>query len=158
MGTRIGIYDVLYECEERTKCNHKLYHIKCTECGHEFDMMKSDIGRAQECKHRGILSQEEIDKWYEKNKRRCLFCGQFIPLGDLSFNEYKERKFCSNSCAASYNNKQRPITKIKKEKRLNSKKYCKNCGKEIPSNKTYCSQQCLSEFRQKDYIEKWKTD
>ncbi len=156
VGTQVGIYNVLYECDHKTKCGHKLYHVQCIECEHEFDMMKSDINRAQECKHRGLLSQEEIDKWYEKNKKQCLHCGQDISLEDLGFNEYRERTFCNGSCAASYNNKQRSTTKTKEEKLLKPKKYCKNCGKEISSNKTYCSLQCLSDFKQKDYVEKWK--
>lgn len=54
VGTRIGIYDVLYECEDRADDGHKLYHIKCTECGWETDMLKAHINRAKQCKHIGL--------------------------------------------------------------------------------------------------------
>lgn len=118
-------------------------------------MMKSDIKRALECKHRAMLSQEQIDIWYEKNKRQCLHCGKDIPLGDLGFKEYKERKFCNASCSASYNNKQRTLIKPQANN-VKQKKYCKNCGKEIRSDQTYCSVQCQIDFKQKDYIQKWK--
>lgn len=149
MGTQIGIYNVLYECNDKTKCGHKLYHVQCIECGHEFDMMKSDIGRAQECKHRGLLSKEEIDKWYANNKKQCLHCGQDISLDCLSFNEYNERKFCNKSCSASYYN---AINKIKEKQKY----FCINCGKELKRKGKYCSTKCQQDFHYKEYIEKWK--
>ena len=54
VGTHIGIYDVLYECEKRADDGHKLYHIKCTECGWETDMLKAQINRAKKCTHVGL--------------------------------------------------------------------------------------------------------
>ena len=158
IGTRIGIYDIIYECKERTKCNHKLYHVKCSECGWETDMMKSDAKRASECKHRGLLSQDKVDIWYDKNKKQCLHCGKDVPLNDLGFNEYRERKFCDHSCAASYNNTQRASIKAKVIgiNQAKQSKYCKNCGREIRADQTYCSTQCQMTYRQNDYIVKWK--
>lgn len=54
VGTRIGIYDVLYECDKRSKDRHILYHVKCVECGWETDMPKIQISRAKQCSHIGI--------------------------------------------------------------------------------------------------------
>lgn len=54
VGTRIGIYDVIYECEERANDGHKLYHVKCVECGWETDMLKASISRAKRCNHIGL--------------------------------------------------------------------------------------------------------
>lgn len=54
IGTRIGIYDVLYECEDRASDGHKLYHVKCIICEREFDMIKSQIGKAKHCAHIGL--------------------------------------------------------------------------------------------------------
>ena len=149
VGTRIGIYDILYECEEKTKCNHKLYHVRCSECGWETNMTKSDAKRVSECRHRIMLTQEQLNEWYSKNKKKCLHCGEYIPLGDLGFNEYKERKFCSSSCVASYYNS------IRKDK--NKRIYfCHNCGVELNYKAKYCSNKCQKDFQYQEYIKKWK--
>jgi len=62
----------------------------------------------------------------------CLRCG----------NATKNPKFCSTSCAASFNNK---IVKIKKKPR------CLNCGLNIARGHKYCNNKCQGE-----YI--WKTN
>lgn len=49
-------------------------------------------------------------------------------------------KFCSSSCAASYNNRIHP----KRKKRL---WFCKTCGKEIKSRTSYCIPDCQPWFR-----------
>ena len=54
VGTQVGIYDVLYECEKRSDDGHKLYHIKCVKCGWETDMLKAQIDRATQCNHIGL--------------------------------------------------------------------------------------------------------
>lgn len=52
VGEKIGIFDVLYECNFRNGDGHKLYHVKCLECGWESDLRKSDIVRRNEkCIH-----------------------------------------------------------------------------------------------------------
>lgn len=159
IGTRIGIYDIIYECDYKTKCNHKMYHVKCSECGWETDMTKSDAKRVSECRHSGLLTQEQLDEWYDKNKKQCLHCGKDIPLGDLSFSEYKERKFCNNSCVASYYN---PITKTKNKQAYSiqykeeQEYFCHNCGKELNRKGKYCSSKCQHDFQRNEYIQKWK--
>lgn len=149
VGTRVGIYDVLYECDFKSICGHKMYHVRCSECGWESDMNKSDIGRAKQCTHIRQLTQEQLDAWYEQNKQQCLYCGKDIPLENFSFNKYKKRKFCDKSCAASYNNQY--------TKKKNRHKHCKNCGVEIPVQNTYCSNKCQREFQFTEYIRKWKS-
>lgn len=112
-------------------------------------MQKSDAKRASICTHIHRLTQEQIDKWYEKNKKQCLHCGKYILLNNLGFNEYKERKFCSGSCSSSYSNKQRS-----KNKQIN---FCKNCGKQIKFGNKYCSPKCQQDFQYKQYIKRWKS-
>lgn len=51
VGTRIGIFDILYECDFRHNDGHKLYRVKCADCGFETDVKKSDISKAKTCKH-----------------------------------------------------------------------------------------------------------
>ena len=54
IGTQIGIYEVLYKCQEKAKDRHDLFHVKCTICGWETNMIPQHIGRAKVCKHVGI--------------------------------------------------------------------------------------------------------
>lgn len=94
-------------------------------------------------------NQDDIQEWYEQNKKKCLNCGEYIPFKGEPFSNYKIKKFCNNSCAASYNNKKR----ISRRKIL----YCLNCGKELPkSAKKFCSPRCQNDYYYKEYISKWK--
>ena len=81
IGTRIGIFDVLYECDHKANDGHRLYHVKCVECGFESDMKKQDIGRPTTCTHFGIANQQKqynytwanirIGRIFGGMKRRC---------------------------------------------------------------------------------------
>ena len=50
-GKDIGIFKVLYLCNERTKDGHKKYHIKCNFCGAEFERKLSSIKETKICRH-----------------------------------------------------------------------------------------------------------
>jgi len=63
----------------------------------------------------------------------CLNCNSEIKSKSA-------KKFCSRSCAASYNNK---IPKRKK-KNINN---CKICGKEIDKRSSHCFSCCSKNFR-----------
>ena len=82
----------------------------------------------------------------KKKKVKCLNCNK-------EFETNKNNKFCSQSCAATYNNKQRgnrPFIKHIK---------CEYCGKDLynkPSNTKYCSLECQNKKEQEDYIKRWK--
>ena len=43
VGTRIGIYDVLYECDYKSNDGHRLFHVKCPQCGWETDIQMHHI-------------------------------------------------------------------------------------------------------------------
>ena len=65
--------------------------------------------------------------------------------------ETKNPKFCSRSCAQSFNNK--GVRRHKGEKPSFS---CRNCGKiGDRKNSYYCSNKCQQEFQYKTYINKW---
>ena len=138
---------------------------ECKECGYKIYKTLSNFKRSnpQICTHKNLLSKEELDLWYENNKKQCLFCGKDIPIESLGFSEYKKRKFCNNSCSASYINVFRG--KNKKDNIDNNgfyiakeKQYCLNCGKELilPKQSKYCSISCQKDYQYKDYIKKWK--
>jgi predicted nucleic acid-binding Zn ribbon protein len=86
----------------------------------------------------------EIPTWYNR-VRYCLNCGKPIIGGD------SKKKFCNNSCAASYNNKLRST---------NKEKVCLNCGKSFLMGKNtkgiFCSNKCQMEYKHKEYIRLWK--
>lgn len=78
----------------------------------------------------------------------CLECGQKFTVPIRNKKE-KLRKFCSQSCSTTHNNKNR-----KKKK-----KFCLYCGELIDNekgNKRYCNNKCQQEHQYKRYIEKWK--
>lgn len=66
--------------------------------------------------------------------------------------EWLDRKnnnvFCSQSCAAKYNN-----TRRKKKKRPN----CQNCGKEVgPKSTKYCCNRCQQEYQSNLILDLWR--
>jgi hypothetical protein len=71
-------------------------------------------------------------------KRICLNCKCEFDITKLN-----EKIFCSQSCAATFNNKLR-----------NKKHTCLNCKKGIDSWKTYCTKQCVNNHKQKVLFER----
>ncbi|MFN8375605.1 MAG: HNH endonuclease signature motif containing protein [Anaerolineae bacterium] len=77
---------------------------------------------------------------YESNPKFCLFCGEKIPC------EKRVNKFCSQSCAASYNN--RGLNRHGKT--IKPVSFC-SCGKpKLPQNK-YCAECIEKRVFQKVY-------
>ncbi len=73
--------------------------------------------------------------------KECLQCGKPITTGD------PRKKFCNNSCSASYSNKQR------------GKVYhCLNCGNEMQYRwrSKYCSNSCQQKYQQEQQVKLWK--
>ena len=173
VGMEYGIYTIDCVMPNRDKWNHIVYKGTCKECGYEKFAPIGDFKNKnpQKCNHFGLLTQEKKDVWYEKNKKKCPYCENYIPLGDMYFSDYKKLKFCSKSCAASYHNMHNEKVYAKRKESLQfdiiiddcgneikvpSKNYCKNCNKEIKQDKQFCSQECFNEFKYKEYIRKWK--
>ena len=74
----------------------------------------------------------------QKITKKCLFCDNLIETTLSS-----EKKFCNNSCSASYNNKLR--------KKVN---YCSNCNIEIASWRIFCSNKCQGQHERSVIFEK----
>lgn len=51
VGTRQGIYDVLYECDYKSNDNHRMFHVKCSKCGFETNMIMHQIKYTKNCTH-----------------------------------------------------------------------------------------------------------
>lgn len=153
IGEEYGIYKIIGVEDEKDEDGHVIYNVQCKECGYKRNSKLSNLKQknVQKCTHKNLLSETQLNNWYEQNKIKCLFCGKDIPLGKLGFEEYKKRKFCNNSCAASYNGVGRKIAHKKIKINL-----CKNCGKEINYKNKFCSIYCKHEYEYKEKIRKWK--
>lgn len=79
-----SIYEILYECSERTKDGHKMYHVRCKECGWEREMKLHDIIRMpNHCTHKVLSGQyrsythdlmwtnDRIKRIYKGMRDRC---------------------------------------------------------------------------------------
>lgn len=84
-----------------------------------------------------------IEKNNVKNPTFCINCGKELSNG--------QEKFCSRSCANSYNNV--GVSRHRKYKQHT----CPNCGKEITEgNAECCCEKCRIEYHHSEYIKKWK--
>ena len=96
----------------------------------------------------------------DKKKKFCLQCNKELVKD--------QKKFCSKSCAAKFNNKNRKLTeetKAKISKTLSKDKShiyssesnnCKNCGKLIiKRNNVFCNSKCCAEYITKTKISDW---
>lgn len=82
MPSKIGIYDILGEADHRDNDGHKLYAVKCRECGWEGDMRKNDINPKRACKHvnlggayirrnERVWGNERLSGIFRGIRRRC---------------------------------------------------------------------------------------
>ena len=69
VGKQIGIYQVMYLCDHRDKYGHRLFHVKCTVCGHEFDRKLIKIERSKKCEHVNRFGYIIDGKFLWKNQR-----------------------------------------------------------------------------------------
>lgn len=80
-------------------------------------------------------------KEYDLNPTRCKVCGKPFKY------EKRKNKFCSHSCAASFNN----LGRLRSG--LYSKKPCIVCGK-ITKNTKYCSNACCGKFERLEAVKR----
>lgn len=63
VGTRIGLYDVLYECDFKSNDGHRMFHIKCSECGWETNARMHEIRRfSKKCGHINLFGVYTYDR------------------------------------------------------------------------------------------------
>lgn len=143
IGEHCGIYLLRSVSDKKTNDGHALYECICQECGHIRLATYAELKRkpVQTCKH---------NITYEK--KFCLFCGKEIPIGNQSVKDHNKKKFCSQSCAASYNN--RGVCRNKNKDTMTKK--CLFCGNPIRRNRKFCNTHCQHEYEYHEYIRKWK--
>lgn len=128
------------------------------KCSSLNDAARKIFGRDnyRDCEKIKNLAKEHGFDWKEWGERRkkkeievvCLNCGKH-------FKTYESgRKFCSHSCSAKYNNRQ------KGHKPLIKHTVCEYCGKDIYNKQygtKYCSLECQIKKQREDYLSRWKS-
>lgn len=85
--TEIGIYELLHECDYKSKYGNKLYRVKCKMCGYETEATYSQIKRySQICHHKNKFNRYIFGEHtvYWKNKRIQII---FSDMKDRCYNE-----------------------------------------------------------------------
>lgn len=106
-------------------------------CGHKAFCGKNIEKTCPICQKK-LTHYNYSDHVNSHNKdKQCLNCGKLMRF---------KIKFCSQSCAAIYNNKNRK-----------KPKFCIYCGNQIMKRNAgkYCSLVCQQKYHRKQYIEKW---
>lgn len=57
IGTRQGIFDVLYECDFKSNDGHRMFHVKCSKCGWKTNMQMHQIKYTKACNHINVAGQ-----------------------------------------------------------------------------------------------------
>ena len=69
VGARIGLYDVLYECDFKSNDGHRMFHVKCSECGWETNIQMHQIKYTKKCKHKNRFGEYITPGKIWENKR-----------------------------------------------------------------------------------------
>jgi predicted nucleic acid-binding Zn ribbon protein len=111
-------------------------------------MTHSEAGRLGAIKTSLLARQRSLIRYYE-DPVVCLECESVVvvPAG-IQPSTIRVKKFCSQSCAAKYNNKQR-------EKKKN---FCLVCAVAIDVGRKYCSAKCLGTVRHKEAVVRARLD
>lgn len=98
IGERINIYDILYLCDSKSNDGHKLYHIKCTECGWENDVQYRHIKHLSSvCNHTSCsgmyINFNGKIKWKNKRLQKIFqgMCSRCYNENNKDYNTYGEK-------------------------------------------------------------------
>ena len=101
IGQTYGIYTVMYECNHKSTDGHRLFHVKCNQCGFETNMRFDFIARIKECKHikaSGVYIDSTI-RWSNKRLEHIFrgMCQRCYNSNDRAYRWYgaKGIKICN---------------------------------------------------------------
>ena len=93
VGEKIGIYEILYLNDYKSKDGHKIYHIKCTECGWENDIQYRRIKElSQICKHlsdSGYYTSFNGKKSWTNRRIKRAFDAMYLRCYDENSKDYR---------------------------------------------------------------------
>lgn len=154
------------------KSTRKTISINCEYCGNEFEKTLSEYNRSKKLGRKHYCSLKCNNNSKKNKPKYCLYCNKQY------FSSEKDAKFCSQSCSAKYNNKNR-----KGEKRIfsengkknireatrnrfkindnifkynQSPKYCKLCGEILKYRKRkniFCNIDCKRQYDKRNMSE-----
>lgn len=146
---------------DKSELNFEFFD-KCTSLS---DAARKIFGRDnyRDCeKIKSLASEYDFDWkiWGERRKKKtkivqCLNCGKEIEI--VMGWKTHQNKFCSQSCAATYNNHKR--SEANNWRKLPKYTNCIYCGKDISKKHygaKYCSFECQCKYEQEEYIKRWK--
>lgn len=107
--------------------------INCDGCGKNFTRTKHQIQKSIRLGQKLYCSKLCFDEQKAIKEKECKYCNETFMPGE------KEQVFCSQSCAAKYNNQHR-IRKSPREINL-----CRRCNTST-KNPKYCSNECQIEY------------
>lgn len=90
VGKRIGLFDVLYECDFKSNDGHRMFHVKCSDCGWETDMQMHQIKYTKKCNHLETTGRyiNPFIRW--KDKRLCgIFQGMKVRCYNPNDRSYR---------------------------------------------------------------------
>ena len=102
VGTRQGIYYVLYECDYKSNDNHRMFHVKCSKCGFETNMIMHQIKYVKRCQHTRVngdyisfktkWNNQRLRRIFSKMVARCYDtkCKDYITYGAKGITIYSE--------------------------------------------------------------------
>lgn len=89
VGTKIGIYEVLYECDFKSNDGHRMFHVRCSECGWETNIQMHQIKYTKKCKHKNRFGKYITPGKIWNNKRLYFI---FKGMLDRCYNS-KEKNY-----------------------------------------------------------------
>lgn len=93
VGEKIGVYEILYMHDYKSNDGHKVYHIKCSECGWESDTQYRNIKNLSEtCNHMkacgSYVNFNGRNAW--KNQRiKSIFDGMCFRCYNVNSEDYQ---------------------------------------------------------------------
>ena len=122
----------------------KLKIVFCRNCNKSICRPSNRINENIKLRHNFYCSRK--CEYQHKRKRRKLICENCGKLFFRRFSNISPHNYCSSSCAAIINNRNRPERGAKTIR-------CKNCGEKfkkwVVGNKKYCSRKCMGETRRR---------
>lgn len=114
IGTRQGIFDVLYECDFKSNDGHRMFHVKCSKCGWETNMQMHQIKYTKVCNHINVSGQyiSDMAKLEWSNKRlysiyrgiiqRCYNHNEKVTVGTVAKELNFVKSGLKNLCHLRY--------------------------------------------------------
>ena len=144
----------------------EMVKISCANCGKDVEKPLSMINRSIRRGYSRFYCTKKCQCRRGSVEVKCVECGNIFLKRKSQINKTKSgNHFCSQSCAAKYNNRKYPKRK-KRPIMVNGQVVertlyvgiCGNCEREFTSKyaqQEFCSKACELDSKYREYIKKW---